>query len=180
MGLNFADLDDATRQHMLAELERDLKTDNLYLGKYLSAAGETEYPKLLREAIESGTDDSLAAALTAPGLFKSHYEKKKPSGGFTNAKVPHTANRTLAEGEFNRFYLRGICLRALAEGTNSIEIYRARASSNPRTESEEMIGTRLNATVLLNDLRVNTGVDLALGLPPGPNSGLSGRVDSRT
>jgi hypothetical protein len=180
MGLDFADLDDATRQHMLAELERDLSTDNLYLGKYLSAAGETKYPKLLREAIESGTDDSLAAALTAPGLFKSHYEKKKPSGGFTNAKVPHTANRTLAEGEFNRLYLRGICLRALAEGTDSIEIYRARASSNPRAESEAMIGTRLNATALLNDLRANTGVDLALGLPPGPNSGLSGRVDSRT
>jgi hypothetical protein len=178
MSLELADLNDATRKHMLAELERDIQTDKLYLGKYLSEAGETGYPKLLQEAIESGTDDSLAVALTAPGLFKSHYQRKKPSGGFTSAKVPHTANLTLAEGEFNRFYLRGLCLRLLENGSGKVEIYRARESSNPRAESEALIGRHLEPAALLEDLRANTGVDTALGLPPGPNSGLSGRIPS--
>jgi hypothetical protein len=39
-----------------------------------------------------------------------------------------------------------------------------------------MIGRRLNAQALLGDLRKHVGVDTALGLPPGPNSGLSGRL----
>lgn len=176
MSLELADLDDTTRKHMLAEMERDIQADDLYVGKYLSKAGEIEYPKLLQKAIESGNDDSLAAELTSPGLFKSHYQRRKPSGGFTNAKVPYTANQTLAEGEFNRFYLRGLCLRLLDTGKGKVEIYRARESSNPRTESEAMIGRQLEPGALLEDLRANVGFDTALGLPPGPNSGLSGRI----
>ena len=161
---------------MLAELEHDLKTDNLYVGKYLSEAGGQQYPGLLREAIERGTDDSLAAALQAPGLFLEMHEKKKPTGGVTLAKVPRTANETLAEGEFNRFYLRGLCRRVVDSGGGSVEIYRARASTNPRRESEAMIGELLDAAALLSDLRAGIGVDSALRLPPGPNSGLSGQL----
>jgi hypothetical protein len=177
MGLELADLDNTTRQHMLTELEHDLQTDNLYFGKFLTEAGRERYPSLLREAIENGTDDSLAAALGASGMFLSHHQRRKPSGGFTQAKVPITAPITLAEGEFNRFYLRGLCARAMATH-EKIEIYRARASQQPRSESEALIGNRLDPVNLLDDLRVNTGVDTALGLPPGPNSGLSGRIAS--
>ena len=93
------------------------------------------------------------------------------------ARVPYTAPMTLAEGEFNRFYLRGACLRAASEvSRNMIEIYRARPSVNPRPQSEALIGTRLDPTILLSDLRDHIGVDTALRLPPGPNSGLSGRL----
>lgn len=175
MGLELADLDDTTRQHMLTELEHDLQTDNLYFGKYLSDTGREQYPGLLRKAIESGTDDSLAASLEAPGIFLSHHQRRKPAGGVTQAKVPTTAHTMLAEGEFNRFYLRGLCARATATH-QKIEIYRARASSQPRPESEALIGSHLDPADLLDDLRMNTGVDTALGLPSGPNSGLSGRI----
>jgi hypothetical protein len=176
VGLQLADLDATTRPYMLAELEHDLQTDSLYVGKYLSELGRQQYPGLLREAIEHGTDDSLAAALLAPRLFLEMYEKKKPKGGFTLAKVPRTANETLAEGEFNRLYLRGLCRRIVDSGGGSIQIYRARASVNPRHESEAMIGELLDAAELLADLRASIGVDTALRLPPGPNSGLSGRL----
>lgn len=175
MGLELADLDDTTRQHMLTELEHDLQTNNLYFGKFLTDAGRQQYPSLLREAIESGSDDSLAEALSAPGILVTHHQRRKPSGGFTEAKVPKTAPVTLAEGEFNRFYLRGLCARAMATG-QKIEIYRARTSSQPRPKSEALIGSQLDPADLLDDLRANTGVDTALGLPPGPNSGLSGRI----
>jgi hypothetical protein len=178
MGLNYADLDDVTRQQMLTELDSELEADTLYISNYLSTVGRERYPELLREAIENGNDDSLAAALMESGIFDSHHQRRNPRGGFIRAKVPHTANATLAEGEFNRFYLRGLCLRAIAEGITEIEIYRARSSSQPRPESQAMIGRRLDAGELLADLRANNFVDTALRLPPGPNSGLSGRISS--
>ncbi|HEX4438337.1 MAG TPA: hypothetical protein VH061_16245 [Solirubrobacteraceae bacterium] len=161
---------------MAAELERDVASGTLYIGRYLSEFGVERYPQLLRNAIEDGTDGSLAEALSGPELFAESYQKRKPSGGYTTSKVPVTAPTTLAEGEFNRFYLRGLCLRAIAAGRQTIEIYRARGSAAPRPESEAMIGRRLEAAPLLADLREHVGVDTALGLPPGPNSGLSGRL----
>jgi hypothetical protein len=174
MSLRFDNLDGETRSYMLAELEHDLAADSLYLAKYLSEIGRQRYPALLRAAIEGGTDDSLAAELHAPGLLLERYEKQKPKGGTSMAKVPHTAPETLAEGEFNRFYLRGLCRRIVDSGGGSVEIYRARVSMNPRPESEAMIGKLLDASALLADLRVSVGVDPALGLP-NVNSGLSGR-----
>jgi len=179
MGLRLDDLDEQTRSFMLEELEHDLSLGDRevpYRSKYLTAAGRERYPMLLREAIEHGNDDSLGQALRSVGIFADTYEKRKPKGGFTSAKVPYTAHETLAEGEFNRFYLRGLCQRIIASGAGTVEVYRARASANPRAESEAMIGRQLEPETLLADLRDNTFVDNALHLPPGPNSGLSGRI----
>jgi hypothetical protein len=178
MALQLTNLDSETRQHMVAELDYDLARDSLYRGAYLSDTGHLRYPPLLREALVNGDDASLALALGAAGLFLLKYERRKPKGGFTLASVPHTAPVTLAEGEFNRFYLRGLCQRVIAGGGGSIVIYRARASANPRAESEVLVGTLLDAEQLLLDLRTNTGVDTAFRLPPGPNSGLSGRLNT--
>ena len=52
-------------------------------------------------------------------------------------------------------------------------VYRAKEVVNPRAESVALIGKSLLAKQLLDDLRSNIGTDAALGLPPGPNSGLS-------
>ena len=57
-----------------------------------------------------------------------------------------------------------------------------RLYANPRnrkrhpTTSEQLIGQELGAAKLLADLRKNVGVDTALGLPPGPNSGLTAKI----
>jgi hypothetical protein len=98
MALDLSDLDDETRRHMVAEMEHDLAANTLYTGKYLSGFGAERYPELLREALNDGTDDSLATTLSEPGLFETAYQKRKPSGGFAPAKVPHTAPVTLAGG----------------------------------------------------------------------------------
>jgi hypothetical protein len=82
----------------------------------------------------------------------------------------------LAEGEFNRYYCRGLCQRALEVGIEEVEVYRAKAVTTPRPESQRLIGRRLSARSLLNDLRTSQGVEPALGVPPGPNSGLSVRL----
>ena len=175
MGLQQEGLDATTRRHMLDEFEYDLERGELYNSQWFSPGGREKYPDLCRTALESGTDETLASSLGAPGTFVLAYEKKKPKGGTTMASVPHTAPVTFAEGEFNRFYLRGLCARIVTEGGGEVEIYRARHSANARSASEALIGSKVDAAALLADLRANVGVDTALGLPQGPNSGLSGR-----
>ena len=64
----------------------------------------------------------------------------------------------------------------MEDGIPYVEVYRAKTVAEPRPESMAMIGARLGPDALLMDLRANVGVDTALGLPPGPNSGLSGRL----
>lgn len=108
--------------------------------------------------------------------MKSTEQRRKPKGGVTTARVPVTAAETLAEGEFNRFYARGLCRRALEDSIRELIVYRAKEVRNPRPESVAMIGRRVDPTALLGDLRTHPGVEPALGLPPGPNSGLSVRL----
>ena len=106
-------------------------------------------------------------------MHGSYTHKKDTKGGLTTAHVPVTAPETLAEGEFNRFYARGLCSRAIEENISHVEVYRGKLVENPRPESEEKIGTKLSAKELLNDLRTSQGVEPCLGVPPGPNSGLT-------
>ncbi|HEY0167133.1 MAG TPA: hypothetical protein VGB75_08835 [Jatrophihabitans sp.] len=174
MGLHFTELDDATRRYMVAEFDADLISGDLYNSVWFTDRARIDYPELCRIALTSGTDDSLTTVLSVPGMFVTDYQKRKPKGGFTTASVPFTAPATFAEGEFGRFYLRGLCLRLLDEGTDQVEIYRAKQVANPRSASNLLIGTAVDPTALLADLRTSTGIDTALGLPPGPNSGLSG------
>ena len=89
--------------------------------------------------------------------------------------MPWNAAQTLAEGEFNRFYIRAVRRATLEDGGETVEVYRAKAVADPRPDSEAKIGALVNAAVLLADLRQNIGIDTALGLPNGPNSGLSVR-----
>lgn len=179
MALNLVNLDATTRRFMAEEVEYDVVNNKLYFSPRLSTVGAQAYPALLRSAIESGTDESLASELRVVGRLNATEQRKKPKGGFTTAQVPVTAPETLAEGEFNRFYVRGLCRRAMSEGIATLVVYRAKAVQNPRPESVALIGTALSPQKLLEDLREHPGTDTALGLPPGPNSGLSVRLPDK-
>ena len=170
--LNLVNLDAETWARMLEEAQADEAQGTLYLSPRLSGTGTARYPAMLREAIETGTDVTLAQELAGPGIL-NEYEERNTKKGTIQALVPVTAPETLAEGEFNRFYARGLCRRALADGFDAVEVYRAKAVANPRQESQAMLGARVGAAALLDDLRTHQGVEPALGLPPGPNSGLS-------
>ncbi len=171
MKFDFKNLDEQTRNLMLYEVNRDIANNQLYLSKRFNTTGEKFYPQLLIKAFTSGDEQTLAADLRGDNYFKTH-EERKTKTGVTQAKVPETAHLTLAESEFNRFYIRALCLRAI-ETKLHLTVYRARQSDNPRQESEIMIGSKVDPTKLLNDLRSSIGVDTALGLPAGPNSGLT-------
>ena len=166
----FNNLTEETRQFMEDEVREDIKNGTLYYGKYLSQRGKQLYPDLLIKSIKTGNESTLAQSLV--GLFDEYTYKNNRSGVASLAKVPCNANLTLAEGEFNRFYIRALCRIAMVSG-RKLRIYRAKMSLNPRPESQMKIGAFIDANKLLSDLRSNQGTDTALGLPPGPNSGLS-------
>lgn len=176
MSLHLNNLDEKTRRFMLEEVERDIANDQLYISPRLSSTGRASYIALLKEAMQSQDDDWLAQNLRHGGLMNPTEQRRKPNGGYTMVKVPVTAPDTLAEGEFNRFYARGLARRAIEEGIPALEVYRAKEVMQPRSESIRKIGTKIDPKALLQDLRTHPGVDTALGLPPGPNSGLSVKI----
>ena len=175
MPFQFHQLDSATREFMLEEIQHDIHSGLLYISDRLNEKGRDRWPSLLADSAAEGSDVSLAAAIRQEGLLNETEPRKKPKGGFRTARVPVTAADTLAEGEFNRFYIRAICRRAMSQGNVFVEVIRAKHVENPREGSEGFIGQKLNAEGTLVDLRANPGFDAVLGLPPGPNSGLSVR-----
>ena len=90
-------------------------------------------------------------------------------------RIPRSAARILAEGEFNRYYCRGVCRRALTEGLRQVEVVRARASFTPRESSLEVEGLMLDASWLLDDLRRPPGEAVG-AVPGGPGSGITVRI----
>ena len=173
MPLNYRNLDQRTRALAATELASDIAAKAIYMSPRLSAKGAGSWPSLLSEAIAFHDDTWLANEVRHGGLMNTHEERRKPKGGTTVAQVPATAPDTLAEGEFNRYYVRGLCLRAIEDKLPHVEVYRARHSENPRPESQVLIGKHFSPDALLNDIRTSPGVEPALGVQPGPNSGLS-------
>ena len=160
---------------MLREVELDMSRGNLYLSPRLNENGRRNYASLLKEAIGHYNDAWLAVQL-AKNDCMANFEQRNRNGISKTVKVPVNAPDVLSEGEFNRFYIRGVCARVIDEGLKKIEVYRGKSVKTPRSESQAMIGTKLPAEELLKDLRASIGVDTAFGLPPGPNSGLTVRI----
>lgn len=176
MALSYQNLDSAVRAHMASEIAHDVSAGTLYLSNRLTDEGAENWAALLTEAAERYDDAWLASEIQRLGYLKTHEERRKSTGGTTTVKVPVTASSTLAEGEFNRFYARGLCRAAIENGIERLVAYRARHSGSPRPESEAIVGKGFNPSALLLDLRASAGVEPALGVPPGPNSGLSVRI----
>jgi hypothetical protein len=176
MPLNYLNLDARTRGFIVEEIDMAVSDGSIYLSNFLTEVGKRDWPKLLRDAAANGSDATLADQLTRGGRLETTYTKRKPKGGFTSVAVPFTAPETMAEGEFNRFYVRGLCRRAMEDGIQQLIVYRAKSVTQPRSSSEEKIGTGIDPNALLVDLRTSPGLEPSLGLPPGPNSGLSVRL----
>jgi hypothetical protein len=175
MSLRLESINDDVRKFMLQEVEYDSANRNLYKSKHFNDTGNSVYMDLIRQTVQLYDDDWLAERIRVGNCMNRTAIRRKPKGGYTEVKVPLTAPDTFAEGEFNRFYARGLCLHAIDIGVPSLLVYRAKAVMVPRAESEAMIGRLIEANALLQDLRTHQGVDTALGLPNGPNSGLSVR-----
>lgn len=172
MSLDLKSLDETVRKLMIEEIELDNKNNMLYISQRLNENGKKTYPELLKESAQNGNDSMLAYRLLNEGCMAKK-ELRKNKNGFSEVSVPYNANEILAEGEFNRFYMRALCLKVIKECSGKLKVYRAKQVENARQESMNKIGQIVDPERLLSDLRSNIGTDTALGLPPGPNSGLS-------
>lgn len=172
MNFNYKNLDNKTRAYMRQEVELDINHGKLYSSKRFNQNGEILYLNLIRDTVTHHDDEWLAHELSVRGCFKD-YEERSRNGRVSLVKIPITAPQTFAEGEFNRFYCRGLCLRAIEEEISEVIVYRGKQVEHPRPESQIMIGKEISAQKLLDDLRNSQGTDTALGLPSGPNSGLT-------
>src|SRR5512138_1525108 len=177
MALYFENLDDRTRGLMLEEMDYDIAHNQLHISPFLSGQGQRDYVNLLRETLQGGNDETLAQSLREHRRILRTLPRRNPRGGYSMSATPENAAQVLAESEFNRYYIRALARRAIEDGIQELVIYRAKPVSSPRPESEARIETSLSPQDLLNDLRAHPGDEPpALGVPSGPNSGLSVRL----
>lgn len=176
MSLYYVNLDDRTRRLMLDEVEYDIARNQLHISPLLSGQGQRDYVNLLKEAIQNGTDETLAQELKAHRRITRTLPRRKPKGGFAIAATPTNAAEILAESEFNRFYIRALARRAIEDGIPDLVVYRAKPVQSPRPESEALIESTLSPEEIINDLRAHPDEPPKLGVPSGPNSGLSVRL----
>jgi hypothetical protein len=174
VGLNYVDLDAMTRPFMLAESA----LGNHYASPRLTPLGASNWVPALNRAIEREADDWLATHLIQTRAIKDQEAYVRNGKSFIRNINIQSACWQLAEGEFNRYFIRGLCCRALDSGVTHLIVYRAKSVSHARPESTAKIGMHIAATMLLAALRSNNFVSIedALAVPGGPNSGLSVRL----
>jgi hypothetical protein len=174
MPLQYQNLDPTTRRFAIAELDQDIASGAFHLPSRLRPTVAGDYQRLLRDALRYY--DDLWLEEHASDLLVESETRRTPAGGQVTAKVPQMAARMVAEGDFNRYYMRGVCVRAIEEGRQVVEVYRARLSLEPRSESAELEGHRLSARAVLDWLRGLQSDDPAVAPLGRPNSGLSVRL----
>ncbi len=172
--LQYENLDPNTRRYAIAELDKDLESGAFHVSERLRPTAIQNYEHFLRDALRYYDDRWLEEH--ADNLLVDFEPRRTRSGGQTTARIPQMAARMLAEGDFNRYYMRGVALRAIDEGRQVVEVYRARLSLEPRRESAELEGQRLPATEVLNYLRGQAAADTAVSALGRTNSGLSVRL----
>ncbi|HET9636880.1 MAG TPA: hypothetical protein VFP26_13215 [Gemmatimonadaceae bacterium] len=174
MPLQYESLDPTTRRFAIAELDGDIASGAYHSSERIRPTAIAEYQRYLHEALRYYDDRWLEEH--ASDLMVDFEPRRTRSGGQTAVKLPEMASRMLAEGDFNRYYMRGVALRAVEEGRQVIEVYRARLSMEPRAESAQLDGHRLPAEEVLKYLRGEEVADPAVSALGRPNSGLSVRL----
>lgn len=91
--MDLRNLDDVTRAAMLSELDRDIAagpgpTGGLSLSPRLSPQGVLDYPDLLRDAVQTGNDATLAGALASNDRLVTRETAKHPKGGPSSRPSP--------------------------------------------------------------------------------------------
>jgi hypothetical protein len=174
--VNLVNLDRKTREYIAKEIDMDVKAGRLYYSRRFTQKGREDYENLLRTAVESYDPEWLADQLQRAGRMRGTETSHSRRGTPYIKRTPLGDHETAAFGEFNRFYIRGLCARAIDEGTEHLIVYRALEVAEPRSSSMAIVGAEVDPGKLLQDLRENVGKATRLGIPGGPNSGISVRL----
>lgn len=167
----FDKLDARTRNLMSTEINAARDTGALYFSQRFNEIGHEGWPGWLLIASQEYDEHWLAYQLENMGAMKHFESRAKPKGGYTMAHVPDTAAETLADGQFNRYYIAAVCQRAAEDGVVTVTIHRAKDRWEPRAESIALEGTQCEAKSLLLEVR-SRELSLKCALLK-PNSGLS-------
>ncbi len=174
---HFENLTPEVRQIMLTELADDIAAGWTPNSDRLTPRGLADYPALLAEAIREHDERWLTIRMKANRWIKTS-ETPRGKAGAKPRKVGPNAADIIAEDHFNRLYIRGVCLAAVASDPDGVvEVYRAKAVSEARPESEIKLGTTIRAADLLAALR--SGQD-TFGVPAGYGSGISVKIPPKT
>jgi hypothetical protein len=166
--LDLKNLDQATRNQMVAEIQADRANGLVYHSKYLTHDGRLHWDNLLLEAAEQHDSAWLAQQMVEHQLVVPEI-LTQDKRGFTR-RTPMKPE-DLADSEFNRYYIRGLCRRAIEEHIPQVITYRAKPVRNPSSE----VGIAFDPAELLLDLR-NHRLRTRNAVPSNPNSGISVRL----
>jgi hypothetical protein len=182
--MEFTNLDETTRRCMLMELDEDVREGRMVVSPLLTERGRGEYADLLAEALRHHDPYWLASELRSGGRMAIAVEdadvQKLPP-----EELPVFEPDVLAEGDFNRYYVRGMCRRALDEGIEELKIVKLtkgphahfvfQAGDLPKEERErEMdVADRVEPRWLLEKLRQDPEAEMDTGIPGEPGSGLT-------
>jgi hypothetical protein len=110
MGLNYVNLDDRTRSCMIAECA----LGPLYESPRMHGQGKAAWPAVFEEAITKHNDDWLAGQIIVRRMLSNQEQYKAKNGqtSWRNVNIEFSA-QILAQGEFNRYYLRWSCSRRI-------------------------------------------------------------------
>jgi hypothetical protein len=117
----FEELTLPVRRAARAELDAELQRGAMYYNRSLSAAGRSQFYKLVDDALRCADDEVLERALRDDRLWKCRVNVGKIA-------------RAIAITEFNTWYVRGLCRVLLDEGTKACQVYRAGFAFEPRDE----------------------------------------------
>jgi hypothetical protein len=120
----FEELDSNTRTHMLSQFEAEAAAANPYLGERLSPTGRAAFPNLMRQAIQTGNEESLAKALMNPAFWNATEPYVRDGIERTRKINMQQAAEQLSLSEFNTWYVRGLARRLLDEGVALCQAYR--------------------------------------------------------
>jgi hypothetical protein len=134
MPMNFEELDKKTRSYMLSEFEAEEASGKAYRGRNLSAAGRTAFLELMREAIRSGNEETLASALADPAYWNPTEPYVRDGVSRIRSVNTNQAAERLAVTEFNTWYVRGLARRLMEDGVKQCQVYRA---AEPKWEPGE-------------------------------------------
>jgi hypothetical protein len=175
MALNLENLSTDIRNFMDEELQYDIDNQNLSISSRLNKHGKSNYVSMMKKAIKRGSDGTLANDILV-NHFLRDVEEIRSGDHAVVSKIPGNANILIAETEFNKYYVRALCRKAIKDERIKLEIYIAKEVLIEKSSIEKMLRNEVFPYSLIKKLRDNIRVDVALGFPKELNLPVSLRI----
>ena len=146
---NFLNLNEGIRRLMLSEVQHDNARRKFFFSPRFNANGRKIYMDALKAALTSGSEETLQAALEDGENFNMWEAQGK--------KVSNNIAANFAQSEFNHYYVRAICAKAIELKKPTVEVYRAYPTASKKHKSDLKIGIHIKPERLLEDMRKNVG-----------------------